>query len=88
MTRTACPHAASGCNYPEGECANLCRQLDTLVVRQLATGPVYFSATNGVPRWVSKREDAEALSRRAAGGLAAAFTRLEGPHFGTEPAQS
>lgn len=26
MTGPACAHAASGCNYPEGECAGLCVQ--------------------------------------------------------------
>lgn len=86
MTGPACPHAASGCNYPEGDCADLCRRLDTLVVRQLHSGRVYFTATNGAPRWVSRPELAEAFSARAAANLAEVFGRIEGPHFSTTPA--
>lgn len=86
MTGPACPHAASGCNYPEGDCADLCRRLDTLVVRQLASGPVYFTASGGAPRWVSRPELAEAFPARAAANLANVFARLEGPHFSTTSA--
>lgn len=86
MSAAPCPHAASGCNYPEGDCADLCRRLDTLVVRELGGRKIYFTALNGTPRWVSHPIYAERFSAQGAANLAKVFARLEGPHFSTMPA--
>jgi hypothetical protein len=41
MSIPSCPHAASGCNYPEGECAGLCyTQCHRCPVQSTCSGPM------------------------------------------------
>lgn len=87
MTRAACPHAASGCNYPEGDCAGLCVRPDTLVVKQVRPEvAVYLTSAQGCPRWVSRPELGQAFPEQVAANLAQVLSSIHGPHFRTQPA--
>lgn len=82
MTGPACPHAASGCNYPEGDCADLCRRLDTFVTLTNAKAEKsYFAGVDTRPRWVADLRHAEAYTEKGATNLAAAFNRVLGGNY-------
>lgn len=80
MNAPRCPHAASGCNGPtEGECIGLCMpaRLDAVIRRDLPSGPVYFTASGGCPRWVNRLRFAERFTQRGAQRIADALRRMD-----------
>lgn len=87
MTPYRCPHTASGCSYPEGECLGLCMPrpstprplLDSVIARTMpGDRQVFFTASHGFPRWVSDVRFAERYTPRGALSMADALVRFDG----------